>query len=522
MVDPITQFIVDLFILLASAVIAGEIAVHLGQVAMVGQLLVGVTLGPTLLGPYIGLTSASLSPGSGLGSLQFLAIVFVLFLAGLEVTPERIYRMGTAGFTLGTAIFLVPLGVGTLLTGLLLPDLPFTTRGLVAVTLSITALPVMGIMLTEFQLQDSRLGQTLMNAALVNEFLAVAIFSVLLRLGPSSADTLVSVAIAVLSVGVFLGAVTAVHMLLKVMHSEHVWEKTTQQFAGFWRSKQGAFALLMVMLIGSTLFSQFLGMTYVMGAFFAGVLVTKESAGAKAHESISYIFDAMSWGFFVPLFFVFVGVQMNLRTLDSLGVFLVFVVLAVAMSVTKIGTGAGIASLLGWKDADALAMGHLVNSRGGVQLAMAIILVQTGTITTPIFTIVAGVGIITTILAPMGALSVWLADPKSREALLKRVPTLRARSPSLRQLRPPVEWHGSHEPDFDARSEKLREWLERPISERSSEKREWSARSPTQWSSGSEAALLPPTPGAKEGEASKVQIEGERPPLPSERKRPRA
>jgi Kef-type K+ transport system membrane component KefB len=88
--DTTTNFLVDLFVLFAGSVLAGEVAVRLGQAALVGQLLVGVVLGPTLMGPYLGLTS--LTPE--LSAIQFLATVFILFMAGLEVVPEDIARMG--------------------------------------------------------------------------------------------------------------------------------------------------------------------------------------------------------------------------------------------------------------------------------------------------------------------------------------------------------------------------------------------------------------------------------------------
>ena len=114
MTDPTTQFIVDLFLLLGSAVLAGEVATHFKQPAMVGQLLVGILLGPTLLGPFIGLnpTSSSapaLSPQ--LGTMQVLATVFILFMAGLEVSPEDIFTMELSTVILGLSVLFIPFGL---------------------------------------------------------------------------------------------------------------------------------------------------------------------------------------------------------------------------------------------------------------------------------------------------------------------------------------------------------------------------------------------------------------------------
>lgn len=436
MLSATTSFIVDLFVLFACAVIAGEIAVHLGQVALVGQLLVGVVLGPTLLGPYLGLTS--LTPQ--LGSLQFLATVFILFISGLEVVPEDIIRGGARPVVLGVAMFFGTFVVTSLVAIVFEPGLGTTTDFYIGLVLSITALPVMGIMLSEFGLLRTKMGNLLMGAALINEISAVTVFAVMQQITSSGGNGYLSAVKALGLVTLFIGIMVTIHLSLRKIREARLWKPLTETFARTWRSKQGGFAILMVMLVGSTLLSQFLGLTYVVGAFYAGMLVTRESAGVKAHREISSIFDAMSWGFFVPLFFAFVGVEMNLQNLLHVPVLEAFFALLAAGIAAKILIGAGIARVFDWRAADAKAIGYLVCSRGAVELAMATILLQAGFIDTTIFTIVAAVGLVATIIAPIGALQSWLADEKSREDMFRRAPSLRTKSPSVRQLRPPVDW----------------------------------------------------------------------------------
>ena len=96
-----TQVIVDLTLLLACAVLAGELANRIGQAALVGQLAVGVVLGPSLLGPVIGLTNLP----TELTTIQLLATVFILFLAGLQVVPEEIFKMGPRNVAFGVLAF---------------------------------------------------------------------------------------------------------------------------------------------------------------------------------------------------------------------------------------------------------------------------------------------------------------------------------------------------------------------------------------------------------------------------------
>jgi Kef-type K+ transport system membrane component KefB len=430
MLDATTQFIVDLFVLLAAAVLAGEISVHLGQAALVGQLFVGVVLGPTLLGPYFGLTGVT----PALTAMQTLAVIFVLFLAGLEIVPSSIYKMEFGNLVLGIGAFAIPFTLGAVLVGPVL-GLGYPENLYVALTLSITALPVMSIMLDELGLRGTRLGTWLMNAALLNELTAVSVFAVLLRLGATPFANVTAVLIGILSLALFIATMLTIQQSLALLRRTRMWERMAKGFATTWRSKQGEFALLMVLVVGATLYSQFLGLTYVVGAFYAGLLVTRESAGKAAHTSISQIFGAMSWGFFIPLFFALIGVNMDLRLLGTPQLVAAFGILFAFAAISKIGTGVGIASLFGWKRTDALTIGHLINSRGAVELAMAVILLDSGLISTAIFTLIAGIGLVTTIISPIGATQAILNNPERRDALYRRVPSLRP-GPGRKRYRP--------------------------------------------------------------------------------------
>ncbi|MGA7923626.1 MAG: cation:proton antiporter [Thermoplasmata archaeon] len=394
-----TLFIVDLFILFAAAVLVGELFTRFGQVALVGQLLVGIVVGPTLLGPQLGI-SANLTELNG---IQFLATFFILVMAGLEVSPEQIYRTGRSATILGVAIFTVPFAVGAFLVALVIPGLGFLTALFVSLTLSITALPVMGVMLTEFKIGKTPLGVLLLNTAVVNELAAVTVFAALLRIQQGGTG-LLNVSVAFLSTGLFLTTVLSAHMLLRLFRENRIWAGLKRRFQSTWKSREAGFALLMAMALGSALYSQYLGLTYLVGAFYAGLLITPESAGFRDYRSIHTIFDAMSWGFFIPLFFAFIGIQMDLRDLAATWELVVaFVILCVFAVFSKMIVGWLLSRLLGWEQPEALAIGFFVSSRGAVELAMALILLQEGVFTTVIFTLVAAVGLVTTVISPIGA-----------------------------------------------------------------------------------------------------------------------
>lgn len=396
-----------IFLLLGLSVLAGEVASRLGHVALVGQVAVGIVLGPTLLGPYLGLSLTSGSLAAPLNGLQTIAVFFILFMAGLEVVPEDIWTTGTLTATLGLLIFLVPFLVGAWTLPLLLHGVgvTFQTALFLSLTLSITALPVMAVVLIELKLLKSRLGAMVMGAAVVNELAAMTVFAILLEVHNGGASSL-GVLTAVLGVAVFILIILAVHQGLKILRHRPVWARMQRRFHGPLQKREVWFALLMVGAISCSLLSEYLGLTYLIGAFYAGLLITRESAGPVARREIGKVLNTMTWGFFIPLFFAFVGLEMNLRLLLDPTWEVIFLLLLLFACATKVAVGATVPLLFGWKPRPSAAVAALVNGRGAVELAIATILLGLGVFTQQLYTLVAAVGLVTTILAPLGAQAV--------------------------------------------------------------------------------------------------------------------
>jgi Kef-type K+ transport system membrane component KefB len=253
-------------------------------------------------------------------------------------------------FWLGIAIFVVPFIAGAGMVRLLYPTLPVDTTLFISLTISITALPVLGIMLREFNLADTRFGAFLMNTSVVNELAAVTTFAVLLRLESGTGTLWLDIATSVATVGLFLATILAIHMALQSLRQLHVWDRWVDRFRLTWRSREAGFGLLMMAGLGAALYSQVLGLTFIVGAFYAGLLVTPESAGRAGHRTISLVFNAITWGFFIPLFFALVGFGMDFTTLSLAD----YSILAFASLVTfaffsKVFVGSAFARSLGWR-----------------------------------------------------------------------------------------------------------------------------------------------------------------------------
>jgi Kef-type K+ transport system membrane component KefB len=399
-VDATTLFIVGLFLLVACAVLAGEALARLGQLPLVGQLLVGILFGPTVLGPWLGLGGLA----TQFQGVEILATFFILMSAGLALTPAEIRATGTGSTVLGVAIFVVPFLLGTGVVRLLYPSLDWTTDLFIALTISVTALPVLGVMLRELDLLDTPFGTYVLGGALVNELVAVSAFAVLLRVRSAPGQLGAGAAASVLAIALFLMTIYAVHLFLRALRDSRTWQRWVSTFHGTWRTREAGFGVLMVGALAAALYSQFLGLTYLVGAFYAGLLITPESAGRQSYRSLTHVFDTITWGFFIPLFFALVGFSMNLRLLDPSPIELLsFAGLCAFGLAAKFVFGRYVTEWLGWSSSESNAAGFLVTSRGAVELAMAALLLSLGVFTPTIFTVVAGVGLVTTFLAPVGA-----------------------------------------------------------------------------------------------------------------------
>jgi Kef-type K+ transport system membrane component KefB len=433
-IQPQEAFIIALVILLGCALLAGEIALRLGQLPLVGQLIVGVVLGPTLLGPSIGLTGVS----PQLAAIQFLATFLLLFMAGLEVDPADIFHIPFSTLLLGLLVFCIPFGLTFVVVIAIYPTVGTILAAFIATTLSITALPVMAVMVREFGLVNRKFGKVVLVAALVNELTAITVFAVLLQLnsaGNGTGGTALLTAIG--STAVFLVVVFGAYEILRRIRARRTALGVSSNVTEYFRSREAGFALLMVVSLGAALFSDVLGLTFVIGAFYAGILVTPSAAGPDANKGVQSALTVIMWGFFIPLFFAITGLQTNLRLLWGPVALVAFFALLLVAMVSKIGVGAGFTRLTGWGLPDSLAMGFLINSRGAVEIAMAVILYTDGIIDTFWFTVIVGVGVVCTMVAPMGALASWRSEPESRADLAERMSSVLKASRSATDTPPP-------------------------------------------------------------------------------------
>lgn len=404
------QLFVSIVIILVAARILGELFQRVKQPPLVGELLAGVIIGPSLLG--------LISPSSDLQVLSDLAVFFLMFLAGLEMDPREIRRAGKSAMVISVIAFIVPLLSGTYVSMLFgLGTIQSLFMGLL---LSITAVPVSAIVLMQFNVLNSRLGNTVITAAVVNDILSLVVLSIILQVSAGNGQLdLGSLAGSGVKIAAFLGGIFLFDILFRKTAS---WlPSRVEPYFHKLQTKEAAFGILLITTIVISLIAQDIGLHFIIGTFFSGLVVYKEMIGRRNFNRVYGIISAITFGFFAPIFFALIGIEFNVQSLVSaIPLFLALLGVAIA---AKIVAGYAGAKIVGFNSEISLAIGFLMNGRGMVELVIASIGFAAGVIDLTLFSIAVAIGLVTSIIAPITSRPlVSSAKSKGSEAVAVREP----------------------------------------------------------------------------------------------------
>jgi Kef-type K+ transport system membrane component KefB len=387
------QFILALGLLIGFAKAMGYLTYRLNQPAVLGELLAGVILGPTLL-HLLGVGGFFLDGEAVTHSLIEISEIGVLLLmamAGMEVDLHNLFNVGKPALYAGLIGVIVPLVVITpviTLFGYSTERAIFLGILFASMSTSITA----QVML-ELGVLQRREGLTLLGAALVDDAVVILLLSVFLAVNPGGVviggDVNSSIPLVLVKIVGFLviGSLASWFLLPRLIN----WVNNLP-------ISQGA---LMVALVAILLLSAsaeiFGGIAAITGAFIAGVCIRQ--ARRSVVERIERGLHSIGYAFVVPLFFVSIGLQANLRLLTADLLPFALVILALAIGTKVLGAGGG-TRLAGFDNTSALRVGLGMISRGEVGLIIASIGVGYQILTPEVFTVVVFVVLVTTIITP--------------------------------------------------------------------------------------------------------------------------
>ena len=381
------NFIAALAIVIVAAKASGYISVRLGQPAVLGELLAGIILGPTFLN-MLG-TWPMFSEDEHLGELiQLMAeigVLLLMMLAGLELDLVEMLSSGKAASLSGTLGVIVPLllGFGTALAfGLNQTEALFMGLALSATSVSISAQTLM-----ELKVLRTRVGLTLLGAAVFDDILVILLLSLASIFAAGGGGDVNSVFITLGRIVLYLGAaiIAGIYVLPRIT----TWVDRLPISQGTL-----AFVLVATLLFGWAA-EAIGGIAAITGAFLVGLFLSRTPQRHQLEAGVA----AIAYGFFVPVFFVSIGLAVDLRAITGSAWIFAIVITIVAILSKILGSGGG-ARLSGFNWLESLQMGIGMVSRGEVGLIVAAFALTGGLLSQENFSIAIFMVIIATLVTP--------------------------------------------------------------------------------------------------------------------------
>jgi len=372
-----------LTIVLIAAKAGGYLATKLGQPSVLGELIIGLILGPSLLDISHLSFITNTHIGDTIYELGELGVLLLMFIAGLELHISDLAKNTKVAAYAGILGVLVPVGLG-LLAGEM-DGLTFENAMFLGLTLGATSVSISAQTLMEMKVLRTRVGLGLLGAAVFDDILVILLLSSFVALadGGNAAQILL---VFVKMVG-FLGLSAAFGLWALPRLSNTVSKLPISQ-------NIITFALVIMLVYG--LAAELVGgMAAITGTFVAGLMFGRTNAKPQIESGL----HTLSYGFFVPIFFVSIGLSINLRAvgIDALWLTLLLSLVAVLGKVLGAGAGARIGNF-SWRESLQLGIGMV--SRGEVGLIVAAIGLSTGHLTESLFSAVVGMVLITTLITP--------------------------------------------------------------------------------------------------------------------------
>ena len=405
----------QLLVVLGLARAGGYLARRLGMPRVIGELLAGVALGPSLLGQlwpkgFEWLFPANERQAGLLLGLAWVGIVFLLGITGAEINTAMIRRQGRAATTATIGSLAVPLLVGALV-GSQLPDefLGASTRTVFvlffAVAFAISSLPVAARILSDLGLMNRPIAHLALGVATVNDIIGWLLLGVVVGIAESG-----SVEFGPL--GIALGVVLTTSWVV-LRYGPRVLDRLANELDRRDGGKAAGISLLTLSVVAVGTITHAAGIEVVIGAFIAGIAI----GGSRLRHGDGFTaLEAVTNGIFAPLFFAIAGIRVDLTELTERTVATWAIVVTLAATAAKLAGSYGGGRLGGLDRRDSLGLGASLNARGALEIVVATVGLSLGVIGTTAYTVIVVMALATTALTGPVLKWIYKADHQTGDA----------------------------------------------------------------------------------------------------------
>jgi len=392
--SPLSILLLQVIVIVAAARILGSLFKKIGQPSVIGEMVAGILLGPSLLGLLAPGVQTFLFPASSMGALRMLSqigVILFMFVVGIELDVAHLRSKADAAVLVSHASILVPFFLGSVSSLLLYrwlapAGVPFSAFALfMGIAMSITAFPVLARILEERRLSATPLGSTAIACAAVDDVTAWCLLAVVVAIVRANglAGSLLTIVLTLLFIATML-------LVVKPRVDRMLSERTQYQHGSV-----GLLAGIFSFVFASALFTELIGIHALFGAFLAGVCMPPNHG---LRPFLRERVETFSSVLLLPLFFAFTGLRTQIGLLDDWWSWLVCLGIIAVAIVGKLGGSMFAARWTGMSWGDSFSLGTLMNTRGLVELIVLNLGYDLGILSPRIFAMLVLMALITTFM----------------------------------------------------------------------------------------------------------------------------
>lgn len=393
--DPLSLLLVQLILIVLLARVFGALFVKLGQPAVIGEMIAGIVLGPSVVGTLFPAASHFIFPSGSLGTLRMLSqvgIILFMFVVGMELDLKHLRSKADTAIMVSHISIIFPYFLGVLFSLFIYrsyasANVSFLSFALfMGIAMSITAFPVLARILDERNLTRTFLGATAITCAAIGDITAWSILAFVVAIVKAGA-----VGQAVITILLAMGFIVVMFFAVKPMLSRLIAERLQTDAT----PTRGMIVSILVVVFSGALFTEVIGIHALFGAFLAGIAMPAN------HQFRSHLRDRLenfSSAFLLPLFFAFTGLRTQIGLLNDWEGWSICAGLILVATIGKLGGTMLTARWTGMNWHDSFALGALMNTRGLVELIVLNVGYDLGILSARVFAMTVIMALVTTFM----------------------------------------------------------------------------------------------------------------------------